>query len=162
MACEHNIDNHCTIATMLLATGDKVTVQKQACNSCMSNSNPKTVNEVTVGTAIATLMNLNKFNDQTHKHLIDSLNGIVGSVYNEGPGTNLKRYLSWFASEKPDCPCKDRSRVMNAWGPDLCEKNIEVILDWLESSAEKYKIPFVRFIAKLLVQKAIAESRNDR
>lgn len=161
LECEHNINNeYCKIASMLLGTDDKVPIQETACGVCQHLKNPKTVNEVTLGTSIATLINLKKFDHVTHKHLIDSLNNQMGSIYNEGPGTNLKRYLSWFATEQVGCDCQDKSRIMNAWGPDLCEKNLVSILGWLESSAKERKIPFIKFIAKALVMRAINEARK--
>lgn len=160
--CEHNINNeYCEIASMLLGTDDKVPIQEKACEACQNLKNPKTVNKVTLGTAIATLLNLKKFDETSHKHLMNALNDEMGKVYRKGPGTNLKRYLSWFATETVDCPCNDRANVMNAWGPDLCLENLETIIGWLQESAKSRKLPFVRFIVEALVRKAINEARND-
>jgi hypothetical protein len=145
---------------MLLGAEGRVPIQKKACDDCQSLENPRTVNKVTLGTAIGTLMQLGEFEQKTHGHLMDALHGEMGAIYDTGPGTNLKRYLSWFASETPDCPCQDRAKVMNAWGPDLCKKNMDIILGWLQESASKKGIPFVRFIAKIIVSRAISEGRN--
>lgn len=160
--CEHNINNkHCRIASMLLGPDDEVAIQEKACEACKVLANPKTVNKVTLGMAIGNLMQKRKFDKAIHGHLMDALNGEMGAVRNTGPGTNLKRYLSWFATETTSCACKDRVNIMNTWGPDICTQNVDIILDWLEQSAAERKIPFVRFIAKILVLKAIAEARND-
>ena len=159
--CEYNINNeYCKIASMLLGTDDKVVIQEKACEACQSLENPKTVNKVTLGKAIATFMKLGKFENTTHKHLMNALNSEMGKVHNEGPGTNLKRYLSWFGTEQVDCDCQNKERIMNAWGPDQCEKNLISILGWLESSAKERKIPFIKFIVKALVMKAINEARK--
>jgi hypothetical protein len=146
---------------MLAGNGEPIVLQEKACEACIKSDQPRTVNKITVGTAIASLMRSNQFDQLKHKHLIDLIHGTNEASYSTGPGTNLKRYLSWFASETTDCACKDRVRVMNTWGPDLCTQNIDIILDWLEQSASERKLPFVRFLARILVSKAISEARND-
>ena len=48
---------------------------------------------------------------------------------------------------------------MNQWGPDKCVENIDVILGWLQQSAAKYKIPFIKPVVKKLVERAIYNAR---
>ena len=49
---------------------------------------------------------------------------------------------------------------MNTNGPDWCEENLGTILDWLNEESKKRNLPFVRTVAKLMVQRAINKSRR--
>jgi hypothetical protein len=76
------------------------------------------------------------------------------------PGTELTKILSWFAKDTPGCKCKDRAHTMNIWGVQGCRNNIETILDWLEQSAKERKIPYVRSLARSLVNLAIKRAES--
>lgn len=60
------------------------------------------------------------------------------------------------------CKCKKRARQMNEWGPDGCERNIDVIVGWLEEEAKNRKLPFIRWGAKTLVRVAIRRARRHK
>jgi hypothetical protein len=78
-----------------------------------------------------------------------------------GPGSILSGMLSSLGIKSaPTCSCKRRALEMNTRGPDWCEENIDQILGWLEEEATKRKLPFVKTIAKLMVQRAISKSRR--
>jgi len=79
-----------------------------------------------------------------------------------GPGTELKAILKdWLGIQaSPNCSCNARARQMDEWGPDLCEQNIDTILQWLEEQATARKLPFVRFAAKQAVKLAIRRARK--
>ena len=88
-----------------------------------------------------------------------------------GPGTFLKRSLSWFAIHEDDkqrrkdageagCKCELHVKTMDEWGPDVCAANIETIVGWLRESAAERKLPFVHAAAVLLVKTAIHRSRK--
>ena len=49
---------------------------------------------------------------------------------------------------------------MNTEGPDWCEENMGTILSWLEEEAGKRNLPFVRTVAKMMVQRAVSKSRR--
>lgn len=34
------------------------------------------------------------------------------------------------------CKCGLNAALMNSWGPEACERNIETIVDWLEAAAK--------------------------
>lgn len=69
--------------------------------------------------------------------------------------------LKWFGIEyKAGCKCKDRVALMNAWGPDRCERRIATILGWMRKEARKRKLPFSALGAKLLVRWAIRRARK--
>ena len=80
---------------------------------------------------------------------------------NEGPGTELKKLLSWFYSpSKTKCKCSTRIQKMNAWGPVKCEQKIETILRWMKHSAMIHKIPFFEPAVRLVIRTAIKRSRS--
>ena len=49
---------------------------------------------------------------------------------------------------------------MNTEGPDWCENNMDTILAWLEEESSKRKLPFVRTVAKMMVNRSISKSRR--
>lgn len=71
-----------------------------------------------------------------------------------GPGTDLKNMISWFIwdTSATECnSCINREHLMNLWGKQGCRDNIELILDWLQESAAKRRLPFIRSLVKLVV-----------
>jgi len=78
-----------------------------------------------------------------------------------GPGTILSGMLEAVGIKSaPNCSCKKRAVRMNAEGNDWCEQNMEEILGWLAEEAKKRNLPFVKTVAKLIVQRAIKKSRR--
>jgi hypothetical protein len=86
-----------------------------------------------------------------------------------GPGDCLHDLIVAWVGEKPikGCGCKNKIRTMNTWGPDECEARIDEILGWLRDQAGKrgwwkyaITIPGAKMFLKILIQKAINESRN--
>jgi hypothetical protein len=51
---------------------------------------------------------------------------------------------------------------MNHRGPDWCEENIEMILEWLREEAKRQGKPFVAAVASMIVRRAIRNSRKRR
>jgi hypothetical protein len=49
---------------------------------------------------------------------------------------------------------------MDRRGIEWCDKNIELIVDWLEEEATKRHLPFVRSLGKSLVNKAIRNAKT--
>lgn len=49
---------------------------------------------------------------------------------------------------------------MDAWGPDMCEKNINDIIRWLKEEADKRGLPFIETVALMIVNKAIKNARK--
>ena len=80
-----------------------------------------------------------------------------------GPGTELKALLAGFPfyiTSSPTCSCNARARQMDEWGPDECERQMDVILGWMKEQATARKLPFIRPVVKFMVQRAIALSRK--
>lgn len=79
----------------------------------------------------------------------------------DGPGSILSGMLSSLGIKSaPTCSCKRRALEMNDKGPDWCAENIDQIVGWLEEEAKKRKLPFVKTVAKLMVQRAISKSKR--
>ena len=79
----------------------------------------------------------------------------------DGPGTILSNMLSAMGiKSKPNCSCKKRAIHMNKMGNEWCEQNIATILEWLKEEANKRHLPFVRTVAKMMVNKAIKKSKR--
>lgn len=82
-------------------------------------------------------------------------------MHPNGPGSILSGMLSSLGIKSaPTCSCKRRALEMNAKGPDWCEQNLDQIVGWLEEEAKKRKLPFIKTIAKMLVQRAVSKSRR--
>lgn len=78
-----------------------------------------------------------------------------------GPGTILSGMISAMGiKSSPTCSCRRHAIEMNTKGPDWCEENLGTILGWLEEESKKRNLPFVRTVAKLIVQRAINKSRR--
>ena len=79
----------------------------------------------------------------------------------DGPGAILAGMISAMGIKStPNCSCKRHALEMNTNGPDWCEENLGTILDWLNEESKKRNLPFVRTVAKLMVQRAINKSRR--
>jgi hypothetical protein len=80
-----------------------------------------------------------------------------------GPGTELKKLISWFYSpdNKDKCECLSRIEKMNKWGPDKCEARMDTIVRWLQHSAAVHGVPFVPSAVRLLVRRAISNARKQ-
>ncbi|MCK9571489.1 hypothetical protein M0R72_21245 [Candidatus Pacearchaeota archaeon] len=78
-----------------------------------------------------------------------------------GVGTELSKLLAkWHIRASEGCKCKSRALEMDRRGIEWCEKNIELIVDWLEEEATKRHLPFVRSLGKSLVNKAIRNAKD--
>lgn len=93
--------------------------------------------------------------DETHAELVAKYSP------EEGPGTQLKRLLSLVGIVADDsCSCNKHARIMNAWGPDECERRIDEIVGWLREEATKRKLPFIDAVGRALVRRAIGATRR--
>lgn len=79
-----------------------------------------------------------------------------------GPGTELKTILANLGIvAAPHCKCSRRAALMDKYGPEWCERNIETILGWLKEEADRRKMPFVRVAALALIKLAIRNARKS-
>ena len=153
--CEHRSKGLCQISTQL--AGIPVKAAADACQVCSNLPNPHCDNHVTRSKAIYTLY-LTK--SEIPPNLRQGVHhNPAAEPINKGPGTELEKLISWFKSSSDSCGCRDKVQKMNRWGPDKCETNIDLIKKWLRESAAKENIPYIDFIATVLIKKAIKNAR---
>lgn len=158
-ACEKRDDQgRCLVVKELV--GLDHTPNAAGCEKCVVSDTPRSENKMTVGMAVATC----KANGvQPPKHLIERLVAKPTPDLGHGPGTELRKLLSWFASDRPGCQCKDRAAKMNRWGADGCRRRIDTIVGWLEEEALKRSVAAAvvpRAAYRMLVERAIAKAEK--
>lgn len=149
--CIHRIDDTCAIANDLIDA--KTVVSDRTCEACFASDNPKSENKITCGVAVAYLL-------KHRKEVPERLFAIVGVKPQQGPGTELKKLISWFYSPNKKCKCDTRIQKMNKWGPDECERREVTILRWLKHSAVIARVPYFESAAKMLLATAIDRYRK--
>ena len=155
--CKHKECNKCVIASTLAQT--EVYPTEQECTYCSNLTPPQTQNMLTLALAKRYTTNIELANSILTDMKILARQK-AESQHNFGPGTELKKLISWFYSpDKKKCKCLTRIAKMNKWGPDICLKKIHTIIRWLKHSARIHKIPFFEPAARLLVLKAIKKSQ---
>ena len=79
-----------------------------------------------------------------------------------GPGTHLASLLGRLGlSETPGCKCRSYSAQMDRLGVDGCTDRILEIVGWLRTEAQNRGLPFVDFVGRVLVNRAIANARRS-
>jgi hypothetical protein len=58
------------------------------------------------------------------------------------------------------CKCTERKEILNRWGPDLCEKHKATIELWLQEAANNRGLPFIRVVARKIIDNAIKWARS--
>lgn len=80
-----------------------------------------------------------------------------------GPGAYLKKYLSRIGiTSTPTCSCNAKAKHMDEMGVEWCEANLDTIVGWLKEEAEKRRLPFFEWPAKMLIQKAIKSAKKAK
>ena len=80
----------------------------------------------------------------------------------KGPGTEIKKLLKKIGIvASPNCNCNAYANMMDLNGEDWVLENIETVVDWLQSEADKRKLPFLRVAGKTLVKLAVRKSRKN-
>lgn len=155
LACRS--ENICLIASDW--GGDRVETSDAACAACVRSGTFGQKNGVT---ASLVFTHMNKNGRKIPDEFLTELKGyFTNADYpEEGPGTELKKLMSWFnLKDSQGCKCKQRAIQMNAWGPDKCEENMELILEWLREAAKQENVFYSRAAAYVLVKTAITTSR---
>ena len=150
MTCCNLLDGKCRVASTL--ANQEVRAHDSTCAACKADLVPMTVNNVTKGLAIASLV-------VRGQSVPDKLHPVI---VQKGPGTELRKLISWFpVPKKTGCrTCKSLETKMNRWGPAKCSQKIDYILGKLEIAAKRRSVPFVRFAVKLLVETAISKGAS--
>jgi hypothetical protein len=78
-----------------------------------------------------------------------------------GPGTELKKLLATIGIHAtPTCKCNKMAAKMDAWGWEESLNHIEEIVDVMEQTAKKRKLPFVRTAGRTLVRIACWKAKR--
>lgn len=152
--CEYLEENNCRLASLRIDSISKVPTTSAACEYCLSCNEPKSLNKAVASIAVQELIRIGKFNSNNHKHA--ALQNIL-TVEISGPGTELKKLISWFPiPKKTGCrSCRSLEIKMNNWGPEKCKQKIAYITRKLHVAAMRRNIPFSTSLAEVLVRKAI-------
>ncbi len=157
-ACHHLSETGCHVVAEL--SGIDWQPDPRACESCIANDKPKTVNVVTIGVSIAARRANSRPVDDLIRYLKASdLKERLAS----GTGTELKKIFTWFSPPKEGCDCPTHEAIMNVWGPDKCLQKIEKIANWVLKEAEKQNYPtgpVTRIAVKEMIKLAVRRSRR--
>lgn len=78
------------------------------------------------------------------------------------PGCQLHRLLAKFWIKSNGCSnCGQHAAVMDQWGPAMCRKRLDTIVQWMADEAKKRHLPFMKVIAKRLVLQAIRNAEQE-
>lgn len=101
-------------------------------------------------------------NTVTHLCRADGVPAPPAPIPVAGPGTHLASILGRLGlSETPGCKCPSYAAQMDNLGVDGCTDRIMEIVGWLRTEAENRGLPFVDFVGKMLVNRAIANARRS-
>lgn len=152
MECPFLAGGRCGVASQV--AGRDVTTTPGHCDFCTLQAKPpRAVNQVTVSLAIHAV--------RDDKPLMQSLireHSQLLRIERQGPGTELKKLLAWFAVESDSCQCESHATQMDAWGPDGCRERMDTIVGWLLEEAERRGWPSgvaSRLAARTIVERAI-------
>jgi len=86
---------------------------------------------------------------------------VTAKAIPSGPGTELKKLLATIGIHAtPTCKCNKMAAKMDAWGWEESLKHIDEIVDVMEQTAKKRKLPFVRTAGRTLVRIACWKAKR--
>ena len=132
-----------------------------ACSKCSGSTPARDANAVTASLA---MFNVRKDEGAVPPEMLTELGPLLRRERpsaEKGPGTELARILSWFATDEEGCRCRSRARIMNVWGPSTCRRRSDTILEWLREEAGRRGLPFVRVVAQVWIARAIRRSERS-
>lgn len=156
--CKYLIAGKCSFTQSIV--GISLPTTEAICTHCMTCSAPKCLNKSTASIITSHLLQNNQFDESNPVHF--RMKEILSAPMS-GPGTELKKLISWFPlPKKTGCSaCKSLELKMNRWGPDKCTEKIKYIARKLEVAAKRRSIPFSELLARKLIALAIHKARGD-
>jgi hypothetical protein len=98
--------------------------------------------------------------DETHPAYPREAKPRVAEQEASGPGTELKALLAGIGIvASPTCSCNKMARQMDEWGQESLN-HIEEIVDVMEATAKKRKLPFLRTAGRTLVRIACWKAKR--
>jgi len=88
-----------------------------------------------------------------------------------GPGTELTAILhSLGIKDTENCACRKHATQMDAWGPEKCRENMELIVSWMLNEAQTRGWPIPSgwlthswgWVARRLVKRAIRNAERKK
>lgn len=147
MTCPHRDVSLCRIASQI--AGRAAPVTDAACDACLKSSNPRQINEVTIGVAIVA-----NRTDKAHGkrildqygHLIPAAAGVLSSQaqldavhHGTGVGSHLWRILtSLGVRHTAGCSCLALAAEMNRLGPEGCRTERSRLAKQMGDNADQY------------------------
>jgi hypothetical protein len=125
-----DIEEHCIVVLQLAS--DYYYPTPEECNTCRKCNHTK---EETQRAGFLEEHKDGGVNDFTIYQ--SSLLGVTlrPDLIGKGPGSILKKVISWFVETPPGCECEHRSKIMDLWGYEGCRTNEKTIRSWLRESA---------------------------
>ena len=78
-----------------------------------------------------------------------------------GVGGHLKAILGSIGIHAtPNCTCNKKAAYLDRMGPDWTERNLDLVVGWLQEEARKRRLPFFKTAGRLLVRRAIMLARR--
>ncbi len=149
MICKYRDGTNCAIAAKLSGLDRVTTATDASCEYCtMRATPPRDRNKVTCDLAIYALLLINSQTDALK--LIKSSSDIYGTLLlgedrlekvlnGDGVGSCMWKILDSIGiKHTANCSCLDWAERMNAWGPDLCNKNRKQIIEHMKLSSKNY------------------------
>lgn len=136
--CKHkSADGTCDVVRSLASIAFQP--HDSACTACSDTESPQSANKVTANLSYGALIKAGKRPSR-------ELASMAGLTIPEqqpktGPGTELTKLLSWFATPSKKCNCSKKSTLMDRWGPQKCRQQHAVIVTWLVDEAAGLGVP---------------------
>ena len=153
VTCEHLDENkHCRVASKMARSPVRTT--PYSCSVCLSRADAKTE----LCPAIQKLAIVEK-RRQREKGIVT-----IEDKLGTGVGTELHKIIPTFL-ERKNCSCNSFAKKMNVWGPDMCEKNREHIIQHLVNESKKRSLfswvpeTATKLVAEKLLNTAITKAK---
>ena len=144
--CKHlDTDKSCLIIKQL--TGEEHLPSQEECRACSNCHGPQTINEIT--TSISNSILIEESRPTLYK--ISKTTSSKWIQMSDGPGTRLKKTISWFINTGTCDGCEERSKIMDTWHVEGCNKNIKTIVHWLDESAHLANMNISRSAIEMIV-----------
>jgi hypothetical protein len=131
-----------------------------ACRMCQNSDNPMQWPNKGIEASIRRKINIEE-KENIRQGLLSAENRL-----GVGPGTELHKMIPSFL-EGVGCNCRKWAKKMNTWGPDLCDQNIEAIVNKVSHEAQKRNLfawvprKAIRAVAYRMVTVAIDRARKN-
>ena len=143
--CIHKDGNNCKVAAGIINANHVDNRTDELCAKCIKQSNQFSKNHVTysIASSYLRMTNINEWRDfikNNVKFLRNVNDERLEKILNgDGVGSCMWKILDSIGiKHTANCPCLDWAERMNAWGPDLCNKNRKQIIEHMKLSSKNY------------------------